>query len=254
MASPASPPAYQDYPIYTSITNIHGMINVLKLARQHNARVIQASTSEVYGDPAVHPQVESYWGNVNPVGIRSCYDEAKRMAETLCADHMRQFGIDVRIARFFNTYGPNMDPNDGRVVSNFICQALRGEDLTIYGDGSQTRSFCYVDDTIEAFNKLGLVDLSHITDPQKRIVNIGNPGEFTIKELAELVLETMKEQRIETKSEIVYKDLPEDDPKQRQPNISYAKEILGWGGPKTELREGISETIPYFQEQLALAA
>jgi UDP-glucuronate decarboxylase len=215
-----------------------GAINCLGLAKRVKARVFQASTSEVYGDPAVHPQPESYWGNVNPIGRRSCYDEGKRCAETLFFDYYRENGVDIRVVRIFNTYGPRMNPDDGRVVSNFIVQALRGEDITVYGDGSQTRSFCYVDDLIEGF--LRLMEQSETVGP----VNIGNPGEFTMLELAEVVLK-----QVGGKSKIVHKDLPADDPKQRQPDISLAKKYLKWE-PKVPLSEGIGKTIEYFRSEV----
>jgi len=239
LACPASPPHYQYNAIKTIKTSVMGAIHCLGLAKRTRARVFQASTSEVYGDPAEHPQTESYWGNVNPVGIRSCYDEGKRCAETLFMDYHRQNGVDIRIVRIFNTYGPRMHPNDGRVVSNFIVQALRGEDLTIYGDGTQTRSFCYVDDLIEGFVRL--MDHPSLTTP----VNIGNPGEFTMLELAELVLK-----KVGGKSKITYLPLPGDDPKQRQPDISLAKSELGWQ-PKVSLEDGLERTIDYFRKLLA---
>ncbi len=237
LACPASPVHYQFDPIQTTKTSVHGAINVLGLAKRVKARVLQASTSEVYGDPDVHPQPESYWGRVNPIGIRSCYDEGKRCAETLFFDYHRQANVDIRVIRIFNTYGPNMNPDDGRVVSNFIVQALRGEDITIYGDGSQTRSFQYVDDLIE-----GMVRMMNNDKEFVGPVNIGNPDEFTIKQLAEKVLEMIPE----SKSKIVYKDLPQDDPKQRQPDISLAKEKLGWE-PSIKLEKGLLPTIEYFK-------
>jgi UDP-glucuronate decarboxylase len=238
LACPASPPHYQYNPIKTTKTSVMGAINCLGLAKRVKARVFQASTSEVYGDPAVHPQPESYWGNVNPIGRRSCYDEGKRCAETLFFDYYRENGVDIRVVRIFNTYGPRMNPDDGRVVSNFIVQALRGEDITVYGDGSQTRSFCYVDDLIEGF--LRLMEQSETVGP----VNIGNPGEFTMLELAEVVLK-----QVGGKSKIVHKDLPADDPKQRQPDISLAKKYLKWE-PKVPLSEGIGKTIEYFRSEV----
>jgi len=238
LACPASPPHYQYNPIKTTKTSVMGAINCLGLAKRVKARVFQASTSEVYGDPAVHPQPESYWGNVNPIGRRSCYDEGKRCAETLFFDYHRENGVDIRVVRIFNTYGPRMNPDDGRVVSNFIVQALRGEDITVYGDGSQTRSFCYVDDLIEGF--LRLMEQSETVGP----VNIGNPGEFTMLELAEVVLK-----QVGGKSKIVHKDLPADDPKQRQPDISLAKRYLKWE-PKVPLSEGIGKTIEYFRSEV----
>jgi len=238
LACPASPPHYQYNPIKTTKTSVMGAINCLGLAKRVKARVFQASTSEVYGDPAVHPQPESYWGNVNPIGRRSCYDEGKRCAETLFVDYHRENGVDIRVVRIFNTYGPRMNPDDGRVVSNFIVQALRGEDITVYGDGSQTRSFCYVDDLIEGF--LRLMEQSETVGP----VNIGNPGEFTMLELAQVVLK-----KVGGKSKIVHKDLPADDPKQRQPDITLAKKYLGWE-PKVPLAEGIEKTIEYFRGEV----
>ncbi|MFA6171785.1 MAG: UDP-glucuronic acid decarboxylase family protein [Patescibacteria group bacterium] len=236
LACPASPVQYQLDPVQTTKTSVHGSINMLGLAKRLSAKILQASTSEVYGDPIVHPQTEAYWGNVNPVGPRSCYDEGKRCAETLFFDYWRQHKLDIRVVRIFNTYGPNMHPNDGRVVSNFIVQALRGEDLTVYGDGSQTRSFQYVDDLIDGIikmmnNKKGLIGP----------VNIGNPGEFSIKKLAEEVIRLTG-----GKSKIIYKELPEDDPKQRQPDISLAKKELGWE-PKVALEQGLIKTIEYFK-------
>lgn len=241
LACPASPPHYQYDPIKTTKTSVLGAINMLELAKKLNIRILQASTSEVYGDPDVHPQPESYWGRVNPIGVRSCYDEGKRVAETLFFDYNRQANLDIRVVRIFNTYGPNMDPNDGRVVSNFIVQALKGEDITIYGDGSQTRSFQYVDDLVEAMIRMMNNDKNFLGP-----VNTGNPNEFTIKQLAERVLEMIPE----SKSKIVYKDLPQDDPKQRQPDISIAKEKLGWE-PTIELQDGLTKTISYFREIVA---
>lgn len=236
LACPASPVHYQHNPIKTTKTSVMGAINCLGLAKRVGARVLQASTSEIYGDPSVHPQPEAYWGNVNTIGLRSCYDEGKRCAETLFFDYHRQNNVDIRVMRIFNTYGPRMDPNDGRVVSNFIVQALKGQDITIYGDGSQTRSFCYVDDLLEGMVRL--MNKDGITGP----VNIGNPGEFTIKQLAEKVIELT-----DTKSKIIYADLPSDDPKQRQPDISLAKAELGWE-PTIQLEEGLKRTIPYFRD------
>ena len=238
LACPASPPHYQKSPTYTTKTCILGIINMLELAKRNNARIMQFSTSEVYGDPLVHPQVESYRGNVNPIGVRSCYDEGKRCAETLCFDYNREFGTKIKVIRIFNTYGPNMDPKDGRVVSNMIIQALRGEDITVYGDGSQTRSFCYVDDLVE-----GIVRMMASPDDFIGPVNLGNPGEFTIKELAQIVLEM-----IPTKSRIVYCDLPKDDPMQRRPDITLAHEKLSGWEPKIALREGLVPTIEYFRK------
>jgi UDP-glucuronate decarboxylase len=238
LACPASPPHYQYNPIKTTKTSVMGAINCLGLAKRVKARVFQASTSEVYGDPAVHPQPESYWGNVNPIGRRSCYDEGKRCAETLFFDYHRENKVDIRVARIFNTYGPRMHPNDGRVVSNFIVQALKGEDITIYGDGSQTRSFCYVDDLIEAFVRL--MNQTETVGP----VNIGNPGEFTMLQLAELTLRL-----VGGKSKIVHQALPTDDPKQRRPDITLAKRVLKWE-PKVPLEEGLKRTIAYFKTQI----
>ncbi len=238
LACPASPIHYQFDPIQTTKTSVVGAINMLGLAKRLKVPILQASTSEVYGDPDVHPQPESYWGRVNPVGIRSCYDEGKRCAETLFFDYHRQSQVDIRVIRIFNTYGPNMHPKDGRVVSNFIVQALNNEDITIYGDGSQTRSFQYVDDLVEAMI-LMMNNSSGFIGP----VNTGNPNEFTIKQLAETVLRMIPE----SKSKIVYHDLPQDDPKQRQPNIDLAKEKLGWE-PKIELDEGLVKTIKYFRD------
>ena len=237
LACPASPIHYQFDPIQTTKTSVHGAINVLGLAKRTKARILQASTSEVYGDPDVHPQPESYWGKVNPIGIRSCYDEGKRCAETLFFDYHRQSAVDIRVVRIFNTYGPNMNPHDGRVVSNFIVQALKNEDITIYGDGSQTRSFQYVDDLVE-----GMVRMMNNEDDFVGPVNIGNPGEFTIKQLAEKILEMIPE----SSSKIIYEDLPQDDPKQRQPDISLAKEKLGWE-PTVSLEPGLNKTIAYFK-------
>lgn len=238
LACPASPPHYQYNAIKTIKTSVMGAINVLGLARRLHARVFQASTSEIYGDPEVHPQPESYWGHVNTIGVRSCYDEGKRVAETLFFDYHRQNGVDIRVVRIFNTYGPRMLPDDGRVVSNFIVQALRGQDLTIYGDGHQTRSFCYVDDLISGFIKF--METDDFTGP----VNLGNPGEFTMLELAEQVL-----QKVGGKSKIVFRPLPSDDPKQRQPDITLAKTRLGWE-PKVPLSEGLDRTITYFAQLL----
>lgn len=235
LACPASPPHYQHNPIKTIKTSVMGAIHSLGLAKRVGARVFQASTSEVYGDPMVHPQPESYWGNVNPIGIRSCYDEGKRCAETLFFDYHRQNGVDIRVVRIFNTYGPRMLPDDGRVVSNFIVQALQGRDLTIYGDGTQTRSFCYVDDLIEGFVRF--MNQSEIVGP----LNLGNPGEFTMLELAELVL-----RKIGGKSKITHLPLPGDDPKQRKPDIGLAQSALGWQ-PKVPLEEGLERTIAYFR-------
>ncbi|MCB4365306.1 SDR family oxidoreductase [Hydrogenophaga taeniospiralis] len=240
LACPASPVHYQWDPVQTTKTSVHGAINMLGLAKRTKARIFQASTSEVYGDPEIHPQQESYWGRVNPIGIRSCYDEGKRCAETLFFDYHRQHQVDIKVARIFNTYGPRMHPNDGRVVSNFIVQALRGEDITIYGDGSQTRSFCYVDDLIEGFTRLMASDAG-VTGP----VNMGNPHEFTIRELAEAVLK-----KVGGGSRLVFKPLPQDDPKQRQPDITLARSVLNWE-PQVQLDAGLDKTIHYFRRRLA---
>jgi UDP-glucuronate decarboxylase len=239
LACPASPIHYQFDPVQTTKTSVHGAINMLGLAKRTRAKIFQASTSEVYGDPSVHPQPESYWGNVNPIGPRSCYDEGKRCAETLFFDYHRQHKTRIKVARIFNTYGPKMHPNDGRVVSNFIVQALKGEPITIYGDGRQTRSFCYVSDLIEGFVRLMESDES-LTGP----VNLGNPGEFTMTELAELVLELTG-----SASKLEYRPLPADDPRQRQPDIAQAKEKLGWQ-PAVPLRDGLGKTIEYFDRLL----
>lgn len=236
LACPASPVHYQFDPVQTVKTNVHGAINMLGLAKRTRAKIFQASTSEVYGDPEVHPQVEEYWGRVNPIGIRSCYDEGKRCAETLFFDYHRQHQVRIKVARIFNTYGPNMQPNDGRVVSNFIIQAIQGDDITIYGDGSQTRSFCYVDDLIEGFIRLMATD-DGVVGP----INLGNPNEFTIRELAEQVIDLTG-----SKSKIIFKPLPQDDPKQRRPDISKATETLGWL-PATQVREGLAKTVAYFK-------
>jgi UDP-glucuronate decarboxylase len=238
LACPASPPHYQYNPIKTTKTSVMGAINCLGLAKRVKARAFQASTSEVYGDPAVHPQPESYWGNVNPIGRRSCYDEGKRCAETLFFDYHRENGVDIRVVRIFNTYGPRMNPDDGRVISNFIVQALRGEDITVYGDGSQTRSFCYADDLIEGF--LRFMEQEETVGP----LNLGNPGEFTMLELAELVL-----RQVGGKSKIVHRALPADDPKQRQPDITLARKYLQWE-PTVPLEAGIAKTIDYFRGQV----
>jgi len=240
LACPASPIHYQFNPVKTIKTSVMGAINMLGLAKRVHARILQASTSEVYGDPSVHPQPEGYWGNVNPIGIRSCYDEGKRVAETLFMDYHRQNQVDIRIVRIFNTYGPRMLPNDGRVVSNFIMKALRNENLTIYGDGSQTRSFCYCDDLIEAFVRM--------MDQEKAIgpVNIGNPGEFTMLELAHKVIDLTG-----SKSRIVYHQLPGDDPKMRRPDITLARQILSNWEPKISLNDGLQKTIAYFESQIA---
>ena len=240
LACPASPVHYQFDPVQTLKTSVHGAINVLGLAKRTKAKILQASTSEVYGDPEEHPQTESYWGKVNPIGIRSCYDEGKRCAETLFFDYHRQNGVEIRVARIFNTYGPRMQEDDGRVVSNFILQALRGDDITIYGDGSQTRSFCYVNDLIDGLMKL-MSAPSGTTGP----VNLGNPYEFTIRQLAEKVIEMTG-----ARSKVIYHPLPNDDPRQRQPNISLARELLGWE-PSIELNEGLRSTIQYFENVLS---
>ncbi len=238
LACPASPIHYQYNPVKTVKTSVMGMINMLGLAKRVRARILQASTSEVYGDPLVHPQPEEYWGNVNPIGLRSCYDEGKRIAETLMMDYHRQNQVDTRIARIFNTYGPRMLENDGRVVSNFIVQALRGEPLTLYGEGDQTRSFCYVDDLVEAL--IRLMNVPDVHEP----VNLGNPGEFTIKELAEEVVKVC-----ESSSGVKYLPLPQDDPKQRQPDISRAQTLLDWK-PTILLQEGLQKTVAYFKERV----
>ncbi|MEO5376229.1 MAG: SDR family oxidoreductase [Magnetococcus sp. DMHC-6] len=239
LACPASPIHYQLNPVQTTKTSVHGAINMLGLAKRVKAKIFQASTSEVYGDPDMHPQKESYWGNVNPIGPRSCYDEGKRCAETLFFDYRRQYGLEIKVARIFNTYGPNMHPRDGRVVSNFIIQALRGEPITIYGDGLQTRSFCYVDDLIEGFLRF-MNSPDGFTGP----LNLGNPSEFTIRELAVLIMEMTG-----SKSQLVEKKLPQDDPKQRKPDITLAKEHLNWE-PKISLTEGLKRTIAYFEAVL----
>lgn len=240
LACPASPVHYQFDPVQTLKTSVHGAINMLGLAKRTKAKIFQASTSEVYGDPEVHPQLESYWGKVNPIGIRSCYDEGKRCAETLFFDYHRQHGVAIKVARIFNTYGPRMHPNDGRVVSNFIVQALKGDDITIYGEGQQTRSFCYVDDLVEGFIRLmGTPD--EVTGP----VNLGNPGEFTIRQLAERVLELTG-----SASKLVFQPLPQDDPRQRRPDISQAKVLLDWQ-PGVMLDSGLKKTIAYFDNLLS---
>ena len=239
LACPASPIHYQFDPVQTTKTSVHGAINMLGLAKRVKARILQASTSEVYGDPEVHPQPESYWGRVNPIGIRSCYDEGKRCAETLFFDYFRQHLTDIKVVRIFNTYGPRMHPNDGRVVSNFIVQALRGEDITIYGDGSQTRSFCYVDDLIE-----GMLSMMNTERGFTGPINLGNPNEFSMRQLAEKVI-----QLTGTRSKLVQRPLPEDDPKQRKPDIRLAASKLNWK-PKVELTDGLRETIAYFRKTL----
>lgn len=236
LACPASPVHYQHDPVQTTKTCVHGAINMLGLAKRLRCRILQASTSEVYGDPSVHPQTEDYWGHVNPIGIRSCYDEGKRCAETLFFDYRRQHGIEIKVARIFNTYGPRMHPADGRVVSNFVVQALKGEAITIFGDGQQTRSFCYVDDLVDGLIRL-MESPAEVTGP----VNIGNPNEFSMRELAEAVLA-----QVDTASQLTTLPLPADDPKQRQPNIDIAREKLGWE-PKIQLREGLTKTIAYFR-------
>jgi UDP-glucuronate decarboxylase len=236
LACPASPIHYQHDPVQTTKTSVHGAINMLGLAKRTGAKIFQASTSEVYGDPEVHPQPESYWGKVNPIGPRSCYDEGKRCAETLFFDYRRQHGMDIKVARIFNTYGPRMHPNDGRVVSNFIVQALKGEPITLYGDGTQTRSFCYVDDLIEGF-----VRLMHMPEDFTGPINLGNPGEFTMIELAEAIKALTG-----SKSELIHKPLPTDDPKQRQPDIRLAKDSMGWE-PTITLEQGLKPTIAYFE-------
>ena len=241
LACPASPPHYQYDPVKTMKTSVLGIINMLELAKKYNATLLQASTSEVYGNPHVHPQKETYWGNVNPIGIRSCYDEGKRAAETLMMDYRRQYGVDIRIIRIFNTYGQNMDPNDGRVVSNCIVQAINGDDITIYGDGTQTRSFCYVDDLVDGAIRM-MNNSSNFIGP----VNLGNPSERTVLNLAEIILEMTG-----SKSQIVYKDLPSDDPVKRKPDITTAKEILGWE-PKVDIKDGLEKTIEYFRSIQAI--
>jgi UDP-glucuronate decarboxylase len=237
LACPASPIHYQFDPVQTTKVSVHGSINMLGLAKRVKAKILQASTSEVYGDPTVHPQKEGYWGNVNPIGLRSCYDEGKRCAETLFFDYRRQHRLPIKVARIFNTYGPGMHPSDGRVVSNFIIQALRNEDITVYGEGNQTRSFCYVDDLVD-----GLLRLMETPDEVTGPVNLGNPIEFTIRQLAESIIDLTG-----SSSKIVYRPLPEDDPKQRCPDISLAKHLLGWA-PRVQLREGLRETIKYFDQ------
>jgi UDP-glucuronate decarboxylase len=241
LACPASPIHYQFDPVQTTKTSVMGAINMLGLAKRLKIRILQASTSEVYGDPTVHPQKEDYWGNVNPIGPRACYDEGKRCAETLFFDYHRQHNLDIKVVRIFNTYGPRMLPNDGRVVSNFIVQALKGEDITVYGDGSQTRSFCYIDDMVDGIIKM-MNSPKGFTGP----VNLGNPGEFSILELAEMILKLTK-----SKSKIVFKPLPQDDPKQRQPDITLAKSRLNWE-PKVPLQEGLIKTIGYFKAFLGV--
>jgi UDP-glucuronate decarboxylase len=241
LACPASPIHYQHDPVQTTKTNVHGAINMLGLAKRVRAKILQASTSEVYGDPEIHPQVESYWGRVNPIGIRSCYDEGKRCAETLFFDYHRQHALQIKVVRIFNTYGPRMHPNDGRVVSNFIVQALKGEQITIYGSGEQTRSFCYIDDLIDGMTRM-MATGADFTGP----INVGNPGEFSMLQLAEKIIRLTA-----SKSKIVFHDLPSDDPRQRQPDITLAREKLGWS-PKVSLDDGLVETINYFKKKLEL--
>jgi UDP-glucuronate decarboxylase len=237
LACPASPVHYKFDPVQTTKTSVHGAINMLGLAKRVRAKILQASTSEVYGDPEIHPQPESYWGRVNPIGERSCYDEGKRCAETLFFDYWRQHQLRIKVVRIFNTYGPRMHPNDGRVVSNFVIQAIKGDDITIYGEGTQTRSFCYVDDLVEA-----MMRVMNTPDDFTGPINIGNPNEFTMLQLAELVIKLTK-----SESRLVFKPLPSDDPRQRQPDISLAKEMLGWS-PVTELEQGLVRTIRYFKD------
>ena len=243
LACPASPVHYQFDPVQTTKTSVHGAINMLGLAKRVKAKILQASTSEIYGDPEIHPQLESYWGRVNPIGIRSCYDEGKRCAETLFFDYWRQHGLRIKVIRIFNTYGPRMHPNDGRVVSNFIVQALRGEDITVYGDGNQTRSFCYVDDLIE-----GMIRTMDTPDDFTGPINIGNPHEFTIRELAERVIALTG-----SRSSLIFKPLPSDDPRQRRPDITLARTVLDWT-PRVELDEGLQKTIAYFRRLVSVAA
>ena len=238
LACPASPIHYQNDPVQTTKVNVHGCINMLGLAKRLKAKILQASTSEVYGDPTIHPQNEKYWGNVNPIGLRSCYDEGKRCAETLFFDYHRQHALKIKVVRIFNTYGPRMHPNDGRVISNFVIQALAGRDITVYGDGSQTRSFCYVDDMTD-----GLVKMMNSPDDFTGPVNIGNPNEYSILELAQKILE-----KTGSRSKVVYKPLPQDDPLKRRPDITLAKKRLGWE-PQTDLADGLNRTIEYFQSE-----
>ena len=253
LACPASPPHYQARPLFTTLTSVKGILFCLALARRDGAKLLHASTSEVYGDAQVHPQPEGYWGNVNTIGVRSCYDEGKRVAETLVADHVRAYDVDARMVRIFNTYGPMMNPEDGRVVSNFICQALRGEDLTVYGTGTQTRSFQYCDDLIDAFRAYMTLPKEKVraffrppANPPVPVLNVGNPGEFTMLELAEEVLRQIPG----TGSKLVFRPLPGDDPKQRKPDIARAQELLGWM-PRVPLAEGLAKTIAYFREKTA---
>ncbi|MDC0379596.1 SDR family oxidoreductase [Litorivicinus sp.] len=243
LACPASPIHYQHDPVQTTKTSVHGAINMLGLAKRTRAKILQASTSEVYGDPEVHPQTEDYWGSVNPIGIRSCYDEGKRCAETLFMDYHRQHRVQVKIARIFNTYGPRMHPNDGRVVSNFIVQALKGEDITVYGDGSQTRSFCYVDDLVK-----GLMLMMESDDSVTGPINLGNPVEQTIRQLSNQIIAM-----VGSKSKVIFKNIPEDDPKRRKPDISQARTVLKWS-PICELEHGLKETISYFRSKIAIRA
>ena len=243
LACPASPIHYQHDPVQTTKTSVHGAINMLGLAKRTGAKILQASTSEVYGDPEVHPQTEDYWGSVNPIGIRSCYDEGKRCAETLFMDYHRQHRVQIKIARIFNTFGPRMHPNDGRVVSNFIVQALKGEDITVYGDGSQTRSFCYVDDLVK-----GLMLMMESDDSVTGPINLGNPVEQTIRQLSNQIIAM-----VGSKSKVIFKNIPEDDPKRRKPDISQARTVLKWS-PICELEHGLKETISYFRSKIAIRA
>ena len=239
LACPASPIHYQHDPVQTTKTSVHGAINMLGLAKRINARILQASTSEIYGDPEIHPQKEMYWGNVNPIGPRSCYDEGKRCAETLFFDYQRQHKLDIKVVRIFNTYGPNMHPNDGRVVSNFIMQALRNQDITVYGDGHQTRSFCYIDDLVNGMIKM-MTSSTKVIGP----INLGNPVEYKIMDLAKIIIELTK-----SKSKVIKKDLPVDDPMRRKPDISMAKDLIDWE-PTTDLKDGLEQTIDYFKSKL----
>tara|TARA_B100000886_G_scaffold158616_1_gene108183 strand:- start:3781 stop:4716 length:936 start_codon:yes stop_codon:yes gene_type:complete len=239
LACPASPIHYQHDPVQTTKTSVHGAINMLGLAKRINARILQASTSEIYGDPEIHPQKEMYWGNVNPIGPRSCYDEGKRCAETLFFDYQRQHKLDIKVVRIFNTYGPNMHPNDGRVVSNFIMQALRNQDITVYGDGHQTRSFCYIDDLVNGMIKM-MTSSTKVIGP----INLGNPVEYKIMDLAKIIIELTK-----SKSKVIKKDLPVDDPMRRKPDISMAKDLIDWE-PTTDLKDGLEQTIDYFKSNL----
>jgi len=239
LACPASPIHYQHDPVQTTKTSVHGAINMLGLAKRINARILQASTSEIYGDPEIHPQKEMYWGNVNPIGPRSCYDEGKRCAETLFFDYQRQHKLDIKVVRIFNTYGPNMHPNDGRVVSNFIMQALQNQDITVYGDGQQTRSFCYIDDLVNGMIKM-MTSSSKVIGP----INLGNPVEYKIVDLAKIIIELTK-----SKSKVIKKDLPVDDPMRRKPDISMAKDLIDWE-PTTDLKDGLEQTIDYFKSKL----